>query len=360
MAEGQEKTEPATPRRRHDARQKGQVARSPELSGAVALIAMILTLRAGLGNAGLLEYLQFSLSTLHEHAHSPAAASEAAAASREALRHLFRALGLSLGVGCAAGVAASVAQVGFLWTSHPIIPDVSRINPATGLGRLLGLRGALEAAKAVLKLAVVGAVVYSTVRADLLRLIALITVPTERFLPELGGTLYTLCLRVAVVFLVIAVLDYAYQRWDFEKSLRMSKEEIRQEHKQTEGDPMIKQAIRQRQRDVARRRMMQDVPKADVIITNPTHFAVALAYDADAMRAPKVLAKGQDLVAARIRALAQEHDVPLVENPPLARALHKEVEIGQEVPPALYAAVAEVLAYIYDRDRARAPRRNTL
>jgi flagellar biosynthetic protein FlhB len=249
---------------------------------------------------------------------------------------------------------ASAAQVGFLWTTQPLVPDLGRFNPAAGLSRLFGPRGLVEAVKALLKVLVVGWVVYTAVRARLPDLVALGTLPTPHLLTLLGTLLYTLALRVSLVFLVIALLDYAYQRWDYEKSLKMSKEEIKQEHKQSEGDPLIKGAIRQRQRDAARKRMMQDVPKADVVITNPTHVAIALAYDVGAMRAPQVLAKGQDELAARIRELAAEHDIPFVENPPLARTLYKQVEIGQEIPAALYAAVAEVLAYVYERNRKKA------
>lgn len=353
MPEGGEKTEKATPRRRHEARNKGQVARSPELSGAVALLAVILTLHAALGNGLLLEYLRFSLSTAHEHLDSP----EVASASRQMLIVLVRAVGLSIAVGCAAGMAVSVAQVGFLWTAQPLLPDFSRVNPLSGAARLFGAHGIVEGLKALLKVGIVGYVVYATLRGDLDHLVALITLPTSQLLASLGAILYRLCLRVSVVFLVIAVLDYAYQRWDYEKNLRMSKEEVKQEFKQSEGDPLIKAQIRQRQRQAATRRMMDEVPRADVVITNPTHFAVALAYEAGAMQAPRVVAKGQDLIAARIRELATEHRVPLVENPPLARALHKEVEVGREIPAALFAAVAEVLAYVYEQDRARAARR---
>lgn len=350
MAEGQEKTEQATPRRRADARRKGQVARSPELSGALALLATILVLPQALGSSGLLEYLRFSLANLPDQLGQ----TEVTRLTRDAALALVRALGLSMAVGCAVGCLATLAQVGFLWTPHPLIPDVNRLNPLTGAARLFGPRGAVEAVKALLKVSIVGWVAYSTIRAHLPALIHLTTLPTGPMLASLGGLLYTLALRVTVVFLAIAALDYAYQRWEHEKSLRMSKQELKQEHKQSEGDPLVKHAIRQRQREMARRRMLQDVPKADVIITNPTHFAVALAYDGSAMRAPTVLAKGTDLVAARIREIAREHDVPLVENKPLARALHKEVEIGHEIPAALYAAVAEVLAYVYERDQNRA------
>lgn len=362
MAEGQEKTEQATPRRRQDARRKGQVARSPELSGAFVLLVTLLTLQATLRETDLLSYLHTALATFHEHLEmsrgQPQGQSEAAArVGREALLMVGRVVLLPLGAGCAAAIVAGMAQVGFLWTTQPLVPDFNRINPASGLTRLLGLHGLVEAAKAIVKMIVVGWVVYATVHARLPELVALNMLPVQILLPLLGGLLYTLTLRVTLVFFGIAVFDYAYKRWDFEKGLRMSKQEIKQEHKQTEGDPLLKQAIRQRQRDAAKKRMMQDVPKADVVITNPTHFAIALAYDADTMNAPSVLAKGQDEIAARIREIATAEGVPLMENPPLARTLYQQVEVGKPVPPALYAAVAQVLAYVYERNQHRAARR---
>lgn len=352
-----EKTEPATPKRRQDARKKGQTARSPELSGAVALLALLVTFRATLGNGVLTDYLRNALGTFARHAWSAGESGNSLApvarAGREGMLALVGVIGLPILVAAAAGALACVAQVGFLFTPQPLVPDVNRLNPAAGLSRLLGTRGLVDLAKAVVKLLVVGLVVYATLRGRLPELIALATLPTGPLLASLGSILYALCLRVVVTFCLIAVADYAYQRWEFEKSIKMSKEEIKREHKQSEGDPLIKAAIRQRQREAARKRMMQDVPKADVVITNPSHFAVALAYDAAAsggMAAPRVLAKGQDAIAARIRAIAREAGVPLVADPPLARALHKTVEIGQEIPAALYAAVAAVLAYVYQRN----------
>ena len=354
MAEGQEKTEQATPRRREEARKKGQVAKSPELSGAVALLVTILTLRSALGNSGLLEYLHFSLSTLHLHMADP---SEISRTTREALMVIVRAVGLPIAVGLGAGIAVSVGQVGFLFTARPIMPDVNKVNPMTGLQRLLGTRGIVEAVKAILKVSIVGIVVYITLRTYLPNLLTLIMLPPQLLLPALGSVIYTLAIRVVVVFLLLAAFDYLYQRWELEKSLRMSKEEIKQELKSSDGDPMIKAMIRQRQREVSKRRMMDSVPNADVIITNPTHFAVALAYNGESMAAPKVLAKGKDVLAARIREIARENNIPIVENPPLARALYKEVEIDKEIPGALYAAVAEVLAVVFERDRKRGGRR---
>ena len=352
-AEGGEKTEAPTPRRRQDARKKGQVARSPELSGAVGLLVLVVLLHASAPGGPLLEFLRHSLGGAHHHLETGNASVAAARVGREAMATFARSIALVVGVSGAAGVAVSVAQVGFLFTTQPLLPDFSRVNPLSGAARLLGPKGMVETAKAILKMGTVGLITFTTIRSHLPDLVALITLPGAAWLARLGAIVYELGLRAASVLFVLAVADYAYQRWEHEKSLKMSKEEIKQEYKQSEGDPHVRAAIKQRQRDMARKRMMADVPGADVIITNPTHFAVALAYDMSGAQAaaPRVVAKGADNVAARIRELARANDVALVENPPLARALHKEVEVGQEIPPALYAAVAEVLAYVYEQER---------
>ncbi len=324
------------------------MARSPELSGAVGLLVLVVLLHASAPGGALLELLQQSLGGAHQNLE---AGNAAARVGREAMLVFVKTLALAIGVSGAAGVAVSVAQVGFLFTTQPLVPDPNRINLLTGAARLLGPRGAVETAKAILKMAVVGFVAFTTVRAHLTDLVALITLPGAAWLARLGAIVYELGLRVASVLFVLAVADYAYQRWEHEKSLKMSKEEIKQEYKQSEGDPHVRAAIKQRQRDMARKRMMADVPKADVVLTNPTHFAVALVYESDGTGAPRVVAKGADNVAAKIREVARENGVAVVENAPLAHALHKEVEVGQEIPPALYAAVAEVLAFVYEQER---------
>jgi flagellar biosynthetic protein FlhB len=359
--DGQEKTEQPTARRLQEARKKGQVARSPELSGAVALFVMLLVLHASPAGGDLLDYLRRALATPHEHllgAGAPGGGmQEVARASRDGLRTLAATVGIVALSGMLAGMLASFAQVGFLWTTQPLVPDPAKLNPLSGLQRLVGIHGVVEALKAIFKLGIVGWIVYAGIRDRLVDLIALPTRPTEILLPALGSLLYALSLRVAVAFLLIALCDYAYQRWEHNKNLKMSKQEIKQEHKQSEGSPEVKAQIRRLQIQASRRRMMEDVPKADVVITNPTHFAIALAYDRNAMGAPVVLAKGTDLIAARIRQIAGENDVPLFPDPPLARSLYKEVEVGQEIPAALYAAVAEVLAYVYEQDKGKRFRR---
>jgi flagellar biosynthetic protein FlhB len=245
------------------------------------------------------------------------------------------------------GVASNLAQVGFLLTLTPLKPDFSRVNPLEGFKRLFSRRSLVELVKSLAKLTIIGFVIYRVLsgRVEMLMALPLIPWPASIFL--VMGAVFDAGIWAAAVLLGLALVDYGYQRFAFEQQIRMSREEIKEEFKQTEGNPVIRQRVRQLQRAVAQRRMMQAVPKADVVITNPTHYAVALQYDAKSMRAPRVVAKGQDLIAQQIRRIAQEHDVPLMENKPLAQALYKACEVGAEIPGDLYAAVAELLAFVY-------------
>lgn len=262
---------------------------------------------------------------------------------------------LPLGVGCAIiAVLINFIQAGAVFSMDPLRPKWDRINPLQGFKRLFSPRSIVELAKSLIKLGIVGYILWGSLQNEILPW-------TEKsgHMPALaiaGGfwnILNGIIIRIISFLLVLAILDYIYQRWEYAKSLRMSKKEIRDEFKQMEGDPLIKNKIRQRQRQMAMRRMMQDVPKADVIITNPTHYAIALQYDASTMSAPKVLAKGEGFIAAKIREVAEENNVPIVENPPLARALFKAAEIGDSIPADLYQAVAEVLAFVYRLRRSR-------
>jgi flagellar biosynthetic protein FlhB len=211
----------------------------------------------------------------------------------------------------------------------------------------------VETLKAIGKLGIIGYIAYSTLSSSYPLLLLTIRQDIPTILAFTGDLIYRLALRIALFLLVLAVIDYGYQRWAFEKQIRMTKEEVRQEHRQYEGNPQIKARIRARQRQLARRRMMEEVPHADVVLTNPTHVAVALRYDPTTMSAPKVVAKGAELLAEKIKEIARQHDVPVLENPPLARSLYKNVEIGREIPTEFFAAVAEVLAFVYQIDARR-------
>jgi flagellar biosynthetic protein FlhB len=244
-------------------------------------------------------------------------------------------------------VSANYLQVGFLFSIKPLIPKFNKLNPIEGFKNIFSKNAFVEFLKSAFKIAVVAYVIYSYLKKNFIlipELLAMDMMATAHFI---GNTIVNTGIRVAVVLLVIAIFDYGYQFWEFEKNLRMSKQEIKEEYKMTEGNPQIKSKIREKQRQMSLRRMMTEVPKADVVITNPTHFAIAVKYDAGKADAPLVLAKGKDLIAQKIKEIAKDNNVPIVENKPLAQALYKTVEIGDMVPAELYKAVAEVLAFVY-------------
>jgi flagellar biosynthetic protein FlhB len=247
-----------------------------------------------------------------------------------------------------AGVSVNVAQTGFLWAHKSLGFKLSRANPLAGLKRIFSPNGLMELLKACLKLLIVGWVAYAFLQANTGEMLLLIQTDFSSAVRQWAALASALALRVALTYLVFALADYGYQRWQHQKKLRMTKEEVKEDFKRSEGDPFIRSRIRGQQRRMARLRMMEKVKKADVVITNPTHLAVAIQYNASEMSAPRVVAKGAHRIAARIVALARENRVPVVQNIPVARALYRGVEIGQEVPPHLYVALAEVLAYVYN------------
>ena len=260
-------------------------------------------------------------------------------------------LAIFLGIILVTVVAMGLAQVGLHLTWKPLMPKLNRISPLTGFGRIFGMRGLVRVLVSALKMALIGTVAWHSIAADIPRQMAM----DDRIGYRMGveiDSLLGLALRLVGVMVAIAVIDYIYQRYQHSKDLMMTKQEVKEEYKQSEGDPLVKGKIRQIQRQMAQKRMMQEVPKADVVITNPTHVAVALKYDKDGMAAPEVVAKGYDEVAQKIKAIAKEHGIPQVENVPLARALAKEVEIGRAIPTKWYQAVAEVLAVVYKLKKA--------
>jgi flagellar biosynthetic protein FlhB len=244
-------------------------------------------------------------------------------------------------------ISAHALQYGFLWSPKAFLPKANRISPLEGWKRIVSLRGAMEVLKAVFKLCILGLLCYHLIRQETPRLAAatgLTAGPMVKLMVVLSAKLV---LRCILALAVLAAIDYAFQRWQFEEGIKMTRTELKNEMKESEGDPLIRARIRAIQRERARQRMMQRVPDADVVVTNPTEYAVALAYDAENMPAPKVLAKGRFRIAQRIRSIAEEHNVPVLEDPPLARALHATVDIDAYIPENLYHAVAEVLSYVY-------------
>jgi flagellar biosynthetic protein FlhB len=246
-----------------------------------------------------------------------------------------------------AGLAGNILQIGFEIHVEPLAPKLSKLNPLTGLKRILSLRGLVELGKSLAKIVFIAAIAWGVVSGYLTEFPTLVRRDIGGIWEFTHTAAFRIILYVCLAMVVLAVLDYAYQRWQHEQSLKMTKQEVKDERKQTEGDPQIKARIRSLQRQAAYHRMMAEVPKADVVITNPTHLAVALRFDPTEMAAPRVVAKGADHIAERIRDIARSHDVPLVENKPLAQALFKLAEPGDTIPVELYRAVAEVLAYVY-------------
>ncbi len=344
---GEDRSEPATPRKRQKAREEGQVARSQDLGAAVVLVAGLLCIDFFFMWAfrELSDFLRGMFALMASpRLHGERWPGEIILLGMKTFLLLW--LPLALGT-LLVGLGAQLAQVGFQISSKPLEPKFSRMNPISGIKKIFALRSLVELLKGLVKALLLLYVLYRAFRDDLLVLVDTLRHPLAQGAMQMGDAVWHLSLKMALMLLVMALFDYGYQRWEFERSLRMSKKEIKDEYKQMEGDPKVKQRIRQRQREMARQRMMQDVPKADVVVTNPTTFAVALRYERAAMNAPAVVAKGRGVLARIIRELAEEHGVPVVENPPLARSLYDLVEVGREIPEHLYKTVAEVLAFVY-------------
>jgi len=244
-------------------------------------------------------------------------------------------------------VAVTVRQVGWVISFKPFNFDLSRMNPVSGLKKIISMRSLVELLKGILKASLFAWVIYMALRDKLPVAVSAMQLSLTEGALQLWNLLWGLAMRLAAMLLVIGILDYGYQKWDFEKSIKMSKQEVKEEHKQMEGDPQIKSKIRQKQRELAKKRMMASVPKADVVITNPTTIAVALMYEREIMAAPQIVAKGKGVIARKIREVAEEHKIPIIENKPLAWALYESAEIGDEVPEKLYRGVAEILAMVY-------------
>ncbi|MCZ8129762.1 MAG: flagellar biosynthesis protein FlhB [Steroidobacteraceae bacterium] len=350
MAEGREndaeKTEEPTPKRLQDAREKGQIARSRELGTAAVMLsgsALLLLGGAPMGEA-LMRLMADGLQLDRETLLAADAMSRVLAAM--SLDALLIVTPLLLAV-LVASVLAPVMLGGFIFSMQALAPQLSRLNPVAGLGRIFGLHGLMELVKALLKLLLVGVIAAFVGYWLMPDTVWLGAMPAA---PAIGRAAYILALSLLLMsaaLIVVAAIDAPFQWWHHRRQLKMTREEVREELKDTDGKPEVKSKLRETQQKLARRRMMLDVPRADVVVANPTHFAVALKYDARRMRAPRVLAKGRDLVALEIRRLAEANRVPVFEAPPLARVLYGSTEVGREIPAGLYLAVAQVLSYVY-------------
>jgi flagellar biosynthetic protein FlhB len=342
-----DKTEKATPKRRKEAREKGQVAKSMDLSGAGVLVAGLIATSAFAGV--IVEQTGNQMTSIFDKIGRPGAATSAAGLNglfHEAMNTMLKTVGPIAIICVVAGILLNVLQIGFRPSLKALKPDFRRINPVTGFKNVFGVRILFETGKALAKVLVIGAVVALALIPNLTGLAASVGTTPDALGHLMGAGVTSIAMRAAGAYLLIGIVDYIWQRRRHEKALKMSKQEIKEEFKSHSLPPEVKAALRRRQMQAARARMMAAVPQADVVVTNPTHFAVALQYNGE-HPAPIVVAKGQDLVAAQIRRLAEENDIPIVPDPPLARQLHKTVELGQMIPAELYAAVAQVLAFVY-------------
>ncbi len=346
-----EQTEKPTPKRRHEARERGQVPRSQELPGAVIFFVGALLIYGLFSRA--LAGVQNSVRTAFAHAgnHQEPNVHSAWTLVVRAMEPYAALLLLLFGVAFVLGVLANVGQFGFVFSAKPLQPAFSKVNPIAGFGRLFSKQILVNLAKQVLKLGAVVIILYQTISQNLGFLAQVGQTAPDTFLSMVAGLIFSIAWKFGLLLVVIGILDHMWMRYQFEDSLKMTKQEVKDEWRQSEGNPEAKSALKRRQREFARRRMMSAVPRATVVVTNPTHFAVALEWNELEMEAPVVTCKGADLLAKRIRQLAQEHGVPIMENPPLARTLYEKVELDRAIPPNLYAAVAQVIAFVFKLKR---------
>lgn len=340
-----ERTEQPTGRRLSDARERGQVAKSTDLSAAIDLIGstILLALLGGM----IVESMGVLLRRMLEDGPGAMAPGEASGALKLCLVNGAWALGPAMLAIAAVAFLGQALQVGWNWTTEPLTPKFNRLNPVSGLGRLFNRRSLIKTVVNSIKLSAVGWVAWSFISGSLPRLVTLPALGVSQGLYAIAGLAARMLAWLLTLLLVIGLTDWLYQRWQHRQDLRMTKQEVRDEQKNMEGDPAMRGRRLRMMREIALQRINQAVPTADVIIANPTHFSVAIKYDAETMRAPRVVAKGVDLLALRIRQLGTLHGVPVVERPPLARALYAGVDEGQEIAPEFYQAVAEILAYVY-------------
>ena len=349
---GGEKTEPATQKKLDDARKEGQVAKSREIANGMGLLALFLVLKIWTGNMGV-NFLE-TFDTIYNRIPQVANLLGGTAPEREmvlllrqgAVQLLLIILPILL-VGFAVAFISDIWQVKWRPTGKPLQPKFSKLNPIKGFQKIFSMNSLMELLKAIIKILIIVWMAYSYIKDKTEYLFLLYDMEIMPALQLILKVVTDLGIRIAVVYIIFAFADYAYQKWKFSEDMKMTKQEIKEEYKNQEGDPQIKGKIRQKMQEVSRRRMMQALPQADVVITNPTHYAVAIKYDPAVSDAPVVVAKGQDYLAQKIKEIAREHKIEIVENKPLARMLFANVEVGEAVPPEMYQAVAEVLAFVY-------------
>jgi len=350
--EGGEKTEPATQKKLEDARKEGKVAKSKDLTEGVALVVLFLLLKVFIGYVGerMIGLFDSTIGRMAEFMDVNRGGLSTVAISSmlmNAIIELLLIIWPFLVFGFAITFLVTIYQVGWKVSAKPMEPKLSKFNPINGFKRIFSKDSIFELVKSIAKVGIIVYITYTNIKDEANNLFILYEISLNQAVALIGEIILDVGLQIAIVFVVVGLVDYLYQRWKFADEMKMTKQEVKDEYKNTEGDPQIKGRIRQKMREASQRRMMQDVPKADVVITNPTHFAVAIKYDAEVSKAPIVVAKGEDFLAQKIKEVARENNVEIVENKPLARMLYHNVDIGAEIPPELYQSVAEVLAMVY-------------
>ncbi len=351
---GGAKTEPATEKKLSDARKEGQVAKSKEISTAITLLTLFLVLKlfAGLMGRQFIENFSFVYSQIADYTtltEGIISVHDFCVLLNTVILRIMLILLPVMGIGLVVGFIIELVQVKWKPTSKPLKPKGSKLNPLKGVKRIFSKDKLMELLKSLIKLVMIGYVVYSTLIDQISTLFMLYDLQLIDAIQKFGGIAINLGIKISAFYVIIGLADYAYQKWKFKEDMKMTKQEVKDEWKNAEGDPEIKSRQKARMREASRRRMMSAIPQADVVITNPTHFAVALKYDPDRFDAPYVLAKGEDFLAMRIREEAYAHEIEVVENKPLARMLYYNVELGAQIPQELYATVAEILAVIYNK-----------
>lgn len=341
-----EKTEPATDKRRQDAIDRGNVPKSQDLSSVVILLIGFLMLRYYgpdlYGRCG--DYMRYTLS----HAiFSGLTMPDTLVLFNQFVLLILRVMAPFLFAILLGAIISNVIQTGFLFRLNPLLPDIDRLNPISGIQNIFSWKLVAELVKSILKILIVAYIPYATIRDQFPFLIKMIQVEPMPAIILVLKLIFSMAIKIILVLLALAIADWAFQKWRHEENIKMSKDEIKEEYKQREGDPRVKQKIREKQRQASSKRMMEEVPKATVVVTNPTHIACALKYVQGEDTAPKVVAMGAGLIARKIKEIAKENNIPIIENKPLARQMYNMLEIGDEIPPDLYAAVVEILAQVY-------------
>jgi flagellar biosynthetic protein FlhB len=350
--EGGEKTEPATQKKLNDARKEGKVAKSKELTSAFMLITLFLIIKIFVSQIGenLVNVFQIVYNRMADYT-NPAergfTSNSMTALTMQMIQQLLKNVWPFFLFGFAIAIVIGIAQVGWKVSTKPMQPKLSKFNPISGFKRIFSKESLFNLLLSIVKITVIGLIAYFSIRNHADELFILYEISLNQAIALVGNIILNTGLRISMVYLLVGLIDYVYQKHKFKEDMKMTKQEVKDEYKNAEGDPQIKGQQRRKMQEASQRRMMKDVPKADVVITNPTHFAVALKYDAETGKAPVVVAKGEDYLAQKIKEAARENHVEIVENKPLARMLYHNVDIGAEIPPELYQAVAEVLATVY-------------